>query len=255
MIDELKKSVGSILYERVASPLYGTFFISWLIWNWKIIYLTLFIKSDRIDEIKIDYIVKNYADIHFLVTLPVISTALLLILMPFVTNGAYWLHLKFYKWRSDKKNEVEMKQLLTLEQSIQLREEIANKENTFETLLTGKNDEIKRLTLELETVRKQSSSVNKNEPLKEINRADVAKEDNNANDIANKIIKSQELHIALDKLAEYIQGGYSMSDAVDTHVLGFYESNNLVVNKGNGTYEFTDLGKKVYKNILDRRFE
>lgn len=31
MLDDLKKSVSSILYERATSPLYGTFVITWVI--------------------------------------------------------------------------------------------------------------------------------------------------------------------------------------------------------------------------------
>ena len=35
---DVKKSLNSIINERISSPFYGTLILSWLIWNWK--YLT-----------------------------------------------------------------------------------------------------------------------------------------------------------------------------------------------------------------------
>ena len=103
MFSELRKSTNAILFERVTSPLFGTFIVSWLIWNWKIVYLTLFVSESNIEGNKIDYIASNYCDIHVLVTYPLISTLLLLTAIPFVANGAFWISMKFRKWRIDKK--------------------------------------------------------------------------------------------------------------------------------------------------------
>ena len=108
MIDELKKSLSAILYERTTSPFYGTLLISWLIWNWKIVYLTLFISENKINTDKINYITNNFNDIHCLLIYPLISTVVLLTVIPYISNGAYWLSLKFNKWKKDQKNVVEM---------------------------------------------------------------------------------------------------------------------------------------------------
>ena len=94
MISELTKSINSILYERVTSPLYGALFFSWSLWNWKIVYLTIFVSAESIEGTKIDYISNNYNDIHFLLTYPVISTLLLLTIVPFLTNASYWTHIE-----------------------------------------------------------------------------------------------------------------------------------------------------------------
>lgn len=158
MLDDIRKSINSTLYERVSSPLYGTIIISWLIWNWEIVYLTLFINETRIGGTKIDYIIENYSNIHNLLTFPAISTLLLLTVMPFASNGAYYLSLVFKKWRTEKRNEVDNKQLLSIEKSIALREEIRNQEEKFDKLLEGKNEEIKILTQEVENYRSASTT-------------------------------------------------------------------------------------------------
>ena len=77
----------------------------------------------------------NISYTAFLIWYPLLSTVILLTLIPFVSNGAYWLSLKFEKWRVDNKNEIEKKQLLTLEQSIQLRGQIIESERKFDSLL------------------------------------------------------------------------------------------------------------------------
>jgi len=155
MLAEFKKSVSSLLYERVASPLYGALFLSWVTWNWKIFYLTFFINEENINKDKITYIVDNFSNIHNLVTLPLVSTFLLLTVVPFITNGAFWLHLNFNKWKIDKKHEVEKQQLLTLEQSIELRAEIANSKKQFEVMISGKNSEIESLKLQLKNAKNE----------------------------------------------------------------------------------------------------
>lgn len=142
MLDDFRKSINSILYERMTSPLYGTLAISWLIWNWKIVYLTLFVSEKNICGTKIDYILANYNNPHILLTGPLVSTLVLITAMPLVSNGAYWLSLIYDKWKYDKKNEVEKSKLLNLEQSIKIRNEIAEQEDRFNKLISAKDTDI-----------------------------------------------------------------------------------------------------------------
>ena len=50
------KSVNSILKERLTSPLFGTLIITWLVSNWEIVYVTLFVSEKYLKENRIDYI-------------------------------------------------------------------------------------------------------------------------------------------------------------------------------------------------------
>jgi len=149
MLNDIKKSFNEIIYERTTSPFYGTLICSWLIWNWKIIYLTLFISENKLCENKIDYIIKNYCQVENIIWYPLASSIVILTIIPFLSNGAYWLSLKFNKWKVDQKNKVDRKQLLSLEQSIQLREEISNQEEKIEKIIEKYNTKIKSLEIEL----------------------------------------------------------------------------------------------------------
>ena len=178
MLDEIKKSLNSVLNERIISPLFGTFIFSWCVWNWKIIYLTLFVSEDIIQTNRIDYIVKNYSDPWYLFWFPLISTILLLVVYPFFSIGAYYISLRFKKWKITIRNIQENKQVLTIEESIELREEIRNQEIKFDELLKGKDKEIEKQKSIIENYKNQLTTLNKGVSfLPEESRDDIYKEE------------------------------------------------------------------------------
>lgn len=241
MIEDLKKSFSAILYERTTSPLYGTLLLSWSIWNWKIIYVTFFVSENKLNTDKthyankIDYIVMNCSDEWNLIWFPLISTSILLTIIPFISNGAYWLSLIYNKWKLDKKNEVESKRLLTLEQSIELREQISEQETKFEKLLANKNLEIEQLksltqkSLD-ETLNSKSNKNKSNEEFKEL--AERIK--NNPNDL----LKYKDIVTRIQN-SNYADD----SNRKNTEVIHLLESYDVIENIGNGIYKYTNKGK------------
>lgn len=159
MFDEARKSINSILYERMTSPLYGTLIITWLIWNWKIVYLTLFVSEDQIEGDKITYIVHHYCDLWTLIYWPLISTVAIIVLIPFISNGAYWLTLKFNLWRHDQKIKIENNQVLSIEQSIELRTEMANMEARFKESLNSKDEQVKSLLAQISQLNEEAKQL------------------------------------------------------------------------------------------------
>lgn len=153
MIDEFKRSVNKILNERLTSPFWGAFICSWLVFNWKIVYLTIFIDQDKIEGTKIDYIITNYCDYKNLIWFPLSSAILLIVVFPFITTGAYWINIKFNKWKNDLKNKVDGASLLTLEKSVQIREEIKNIHKKYEEVTKESEEEIKILNAELNALK------------------------------------------------------------------------------------------------------
>ena len=246
MIEETKKSIQSILSQKISSPFYGTLIVSWLLWNWKIIYLTLFISEKTIDGNKIDFIVSNYNSNYHLIWFPLLSTAVILTIIPFVTNGAYWLDLNFDKWRIEKKHQIEKKQLLTIEQSISLRELIINTEKRIEELLLDKNNEIEQLKLLISEYEKK-------------NPQDYVIEKNKENEIiflAHKIFDLPDLKEANKIINSYIQGGNTRlveAKGITSEILAFFDSNGLIESE-KGIFKWTAKGKEVNKIISDFEF-
>lgn len=141
-MSDLTTSIKEIFNERISSPFYGSLIISWLIWNWEIPYVTFFVDGDKLNVNKIEYITTNCNNLWVLIALPLLSTALILLGIPYLSNGAYWVTLKFDNWRINKKNEVENKQMMSIEQSGRLRVEIKNLEEKYATILNEKDEEL-----------------------------------------------------------------------------------------------------------------
>ncbi|MCD0464233.1 hypothetical protein [Flavobacterium sp. ENC] len=242
MIEEIKKSINSIFIERVSSPFYGTLIVSWLIWNWKIAYLTFFVDQKKISITKIEFIVKNYSDVWHLVYWPLISTLILLTIIPFVTNGAYWLDLKFTTWRVNQKNEIEGKRLLTLEQSIKLRSELRELEENFEKLLDKKNEEIQLLKVELNGINIPDVSGNTQTDYFNLSDYNLLK-DNNLIDDFVKCYKSLE------------SGRGKLPSDVKDPVKEFLVLNKYISRINSDYYQMTEKGRGTYLKIFNNSFK
>lgn len=250
MIDEIKKSINAIFEERVSSPFYGTLIVSWLIWNWKIVYLTFFVDQSKLKETKVDFIIHNYNDVWHLVYLPLISTFVLLTIIPFMTNGAYWLDLKFTTWRVNQKNQIEGKKLLTLEQSIKLRSELRELEDSFEKLLEKKNEEIKDLKGQFDNsnIKEVSQSTRKTSKGNNYSLNDYRNLQNNLKVFKHfsEIVKSiKNTHQFPDKLEEDIKEYYLVNEIIYVQEDGF---------KGE-EYFLTFKGEQIYKEFFNNNFK
>jgi hypothetical protein len=244
MFDELKKSISASLYERTTSPFYGTLFVSWSVWNWKIIYLTLFIsEKEIIGKTKIEYILENYYDNYTLYWFPLISTIILITIIPLVSNGAYWLSLIYLDWKKRKKNEIEKKQLLSIEQSIDLREQISNQEIKFTKLVEDKNLEIKQLNLIIDSLKGLPEKTIENQ--KNIDNSGETE----LTELAERIkVNEYELN-QFNTIIKLIQGGYALTEnnGADSKFVSLLESYDIINPNGKGIYMLLPNGKKLNK--------
>lgn len=237
-MEEIKKSISAILYERTTSPLFGTLICSWLLWNWKIPYLSFFVSENKLEINKVDYIIANYNDFHHLITYPLISTLILLTLIPFVSNGAYWLSINFENWKLKHKNIIESKQLLTVEQSIELREQILKQEERFSKLVQDKNSEIELLKKQID-----------NEKIME--KGSEKTDDSNAEleKLAKRIMSNSTELETFNYITKSIQSNYRMqNDANVTKLIALLESYDIIY-KPEALYKFTDIGRRFLRYI------
>jgi hypothetical protein len=124
-ISEYKKSAKILFEERLSSPLYGTFIISWVICNWKIIYLTLFIGQEQIKPLtKIEYISKYYFKWYNLTLYPLLSSIILITVIPWLGNKLFQVYLYYEKQRRTFREDLDSTKRLTISESAELRNEM-----------------------------------------------------------------------------------------------------------------------------------
>lgn len=138
---------------------------------------------------------------------------------------------------------MDKKQLLTVEQSIDLREEISNQEAKFLKLIESKNLEIVQLNGIIEEYRTKNlpnqhdfSSTNETTKGEILEYATIIKSD------------PQKLK-DYDRIVQLTQGGYKIADRSDIHpkTIAYLEANNIIESSGAGVYKFTNTGKKLLK--------
>jgi len=137
MFDEFRKSLKASLYERTASPIIGAFVSAWLIFNWKLC-LIMAIADDSIYE-RLAYIEKSpYIDIWPNFYSPAIAAGIFIGLYPLASLLPYMWWEWYAKKKAEIKNSMQRGVLISLEKSIQLRNEIDNQEAKFEEMLKSK---------------------------------------------------------------------------------------------------------------------
>lgn len=154
MLDDFKSSIPKILYEKIISPFSGTFFFAWFIWNWRMLYYLLFSDDSKLKD-KLDFVNSAFINLNHNLWYPLISTFFLVLIYPLITTGSFYIWLRYKKWQGDLRNEIEGKQLLTLEQSIRLRQDYKDLTDTFAHISLGKDEELKTKQAEMEFLSKK----------------------------------------------------------------------------------------------------
>ncbi|MEE8431093.1 MAG: pentapeptide repeat-containing protein [Candidatus Desulfatibia sp.] len=152
MLEELSKSFKAILYDRVVSPLSGTFILSWLVINWKA--MALLLLDDAFVEIRIKNIEALYSDNWFmpLAVYPLISAVILIFIYPYPSKLAYWFSKRRTEELKKIKQEIEKKTLLTREESDELRIQMEKSKTYASGLLKEKDDLIAALNRKIESL-------------------------------------------------------------------------------------------------------
>ena len=279
-MEEFYKSIKAILYERISSPFYGTMIISWLIWNWKIPYVTFFVNTSDIKMDKIAYIIQNCNGSFCLIWGPIISTVILLTIFPLITNGAYWVTLKYDQWRIEQRNSIENKQRLTIEQSNQLRLQIRNMADDLERIISKKDEEVKALTYERdealqnrrddEEIKRLKDSAKKSDEVRDSYMNKLAdaqdtivrledelksykneeKQRKDIEDEFQEFIQKVRYSKEIERISNLINSEMDLSISVNGDVLNYYIVHNIIA-KRNGAFELTEKGELFLKNYID----
>jgi len=261
MITEFRKSIQSVLYERITSPLSGALFFSWIIWNWKILVYLFFDNSQINPDLKIDFIINNYLNLSTSFLYPVGSAILLIAVYPLFSTGALKIWLKYKNWQRRIKNEEENKQLLSKDDSYALRREILAKEDEFDKIFKKKDDEIKSLEGVVKSQENEIKNLSENKTkLEELNVVTVGKK-SNLNDPNMKIVnwdndyekfiqKSKLLNIFPDVIMSINNKGKLPQDISDDARQYYLMDSVIGYNESTARYYFTNKGKHYVKQYL-----
>lgn len=228
-IEEIKESCKNNLNEKISSPFYGTFIVSWLLWNWKIWYVTFFIDSDLLVNdkhiLKIDYIINIYNVDNFLnifysvghiLILPLLSSLLIVYLMPIIT-------CRFYKKSLETDN--------------------ANR------LLKARNDEefINAQGAKLEA---QKGLIKKEQQI-EVEKKKLEKSQEEVWSEEYKEFKSTKYQNDFSKIREciYENGGYT--SGLPSVLIAYFNVNDLVESIASNRIGITEKGKYFLKKYME----
>jgi hypothetical protein len=156
MLDEMRKSLSHVVSERMTSPVFGTFVISWMGFNWKVLFFAL---SSSIDTVKKIALIDNTLNRRYSVIYPIISTIILVVVYPWVAMAGFivWEHAKNIK--VSLKNYLGRKVLLTRAQSLSLRLEMKNIEEKYNALLEEEKSNLSKNKFALAEKEKEIESM------------------------------------------------------------------------------------------------
>lgn len=232
---EVPASMHEALKDRLSSPFYGFFIISWIIVNWDFIYAAIFVSGDNIyhktNLLKNEYLLQNVLPAHYVsleywltfIIYPLILTLIVFWPMQYVTRFFLIRHIE------NKKNEERIKN-----QALKVRAETIKAETAvYEAEIEQAKREKEAAEISPELGWKKEYEQFKNHPLF---------------DKFQKIIDSVYSNNGRTYVNEYdseIQEWYSFS--VPQDVLVFADVNDLITKSNTGNISFTQKGKSFVR--------
>lgn len=266
-MDEIKKSIQLILYERVSSPLSGALIFSWCAWNWRVLYNLLAPEPLFSIKQRLEVVHVLLSDLYHSIYFPIGSALFLVLIYPIATTGALWAWLNYRKIQNNIKLNIEGQQLLTLEKSLELRTRLRTLEEAYSKLLTEKDQEIASLKQENkslgETVQNLTISIEQlndkgSKPYAAVqDTLSRLNEEQRDEKVFNIITDSLELRTAFISIIEAIQSNQKIPEFVSKTVLAFFVSNNIIetTDKFLSKYEFTSKGVKFVRRFLNDNYD
>ncbi|WP_312259937.1 hypothetical protein [Limnohabitans sp.] len=151
MVDEIVKSAKAQLSERIASPLIGSFAISWCLWNYKFLVILFSYASVSHTFVLVDTIVfpSIWSLIFNGVLFPAATTFAYIFVYPYPAKYVYEFTRHRQKEINEVRQRIEDETLLTIEESRKIRAEVIQTEKAHQEIVDRLNGEISRLKLEM----------------------------------------------------------------------------------------------------------
>jgi|GEM_PF-5337552 len=140
---EFFKEIRLAVTERLTSPLVGTYWISWLIWNFKFV-LIIFSGESIGTKFQLIHDEFFWAPVGYARTYggPLLMTAAFIFIYPYPAEYVYKFRLQFQRRLTQVKQKIEDETLLSVEDGRKLRLEIREKEQNFVARLAEADQQI-----------------------------------------------------------------------------------------------------------------
>jgi hypothetical protein len=242
-ISDITNSIKATLYERLSSPLSGFFICSWVLWNWRFVYIVLFADdlkgSERIGFATLTYPINGWNGIVY----PAASAVILVTLYPFAGRIAYWTSL----WHQKKFNDIfwsfETSKPLSVKDATELRLRYREMEKAISSLTEEKDEKIRSLEAELKAIAARAELLQKPTLI-----PSIGIEEN------PELIFTEEQGSVFRNLADKVLTDSVYTDDLnptENRVVAIALANNLMKRTGN-SYDLTDRGKTVYRLVNAR---
>lgn len=207
------KNLSNVFSQRVFSPLFSSFFISLILFNWQVLVFLFWGKGSAaytINSIQAHYLQLGlFTSTFYLFVGPLIATAFYVFIYP---HPARWVY-EYSKIQSEilvkLKNDIEGNRLLSLEESQTLRMRMQQLQSDFSQMLQSKDEEIVLLKRQVEEISKREAA-NLNTIVTQTSRSEIEE--------WNKEFKDFEYHSLFSSFQEYLEKFTVGVRMVDIHI-------------------------------------
>lgn len=146
---ELTNALKATLYERAKKPFTGTFALTWIVINWRIVFTILFVDSKNLKGLtKIEHIEQCYINLADNLGYPLLWTLGLTLFLPILNLAALWIKKWFEKIEF---NKILKKEPIDGKQFGDLLEKYDDQEKHFTGKIKSLNDRNKASKAEFDT--------------------------------------------------------------------------------------------------------
>ena len=221
MIKDLSQSIKATLYERISSPFFGIFVLSWLVFNWRVPYVLIL--GDGNIYTRLNFVQYHYiANHHLLFWYPLALSIIVLLSYPILALAPFSYWLFFTSLRTKIKQKIEGKALLTIEQSNKLREELSRYSREKHEIILDMEKEIDNLSFQNKNLSKDLEKLTSEKQKLSIE-LDAINKKNEQLEVQNKVLKNkaQETSHYEDRISNILKGVdaiYNKSEYLSTDI-------------------------------------
>ena len=161
MLDDITTTIKAQLYERVSSPLLGSFLISWSLINYKLI-LILFSSLSAPDKITyIEFNLFSSVEDYMLkgVFLPLLATLAIILIYPYPAAKIYEISRKNRKNLKEIQQKIDDETPITRDEARKIRKAAVQFQIDFEEQTKRKDSEIEALKSVINQLTEESKAV------------------------------------------------------------------------------------------------